>query len=68
MVGRYLQQDVGVEMVLHIDGRELRPSILGRKEPLQLGWTSWLVSSTPYTGTFAPARFKLHDDAVPGMA
>ncbi len=68
MVGRYLQQDVGVEMVLHIDGRELRPSILGQKEPLQLGWTSWLVSSTPYTGTFAPARFKLHDDAVPGMA
>ncbi|WP_293602942.1 type VI secretion system baseplate subunit TssG [Polaromonas sp. 16-63-31] len=68
MVGRYLQQDVGVEMVLHIDGRELRPCILGQKEPLQLGWTSWLVSSTPYTGTFAPARFKLHDDAVPGMA
>ena len=68
MVRRYLQQDVGVEMVLQVDGRELKPSILGQKEPLRLGWTSWLVGRTPYTGTFAPARFKLQDETVPGAA
>lgn len=68
MVRRYLQQDVGVEMVLQVDGRELRPSVLGQKEPLRLGWTSWLVGNAPYTGTFAPARFKLHDDSAAASA
>lgn len=66
MVRRYLQQDVGIEMVLRVEGRELRPSILGHKEPLRLGWTSWLVGGASYAGTFAPARFKFHDDATPG--
>ena len=64
LVRRYLQQDVGVEMVLQIDGRELKPSILGQKEPLRLGWTSWLVSSTPCAGSLDPARFRLQDDAA----
>jgi type VI secretion system protein ImpH len=64
MIRRYLQQDVGVEMVLQVEAREHKPSILGKKEPLRLGWTSWLVASNSYAGTFAPARFKLQDDAV----
>jgi type VI secretion system protein ImpH len=68
MVRRYLQQDVGVEMVLRLDPRELKPSILGVKEPLRLGWTSWLVGRSPYAGDFPPARFKLHDDAAPAAA
>jgi type VI secretion system protein ImpH len=68
MVHRYLQQDVGVEMVLRVEAREIRPSILGQKEPLRLGWTSWVVGRSPYTGNLPPARFKLHDDAVSGAA
>lgn len=66
MVRRYLQQDVGVEMALHVESRELKPSTLGQKEPLRLGWTSWLVSGAPCAGMVAPARFKLHDDAACG--
>ena len=68
MVRRYLQQDVGVEMVLRPEGSQLKPSILGPKEPLRLGWTSWLVGRAPHTATVAPARFKLHDDAAPSAA
>lgn len=66
MVRRYLQQDVGVEMVLRPEVRDVKPSILGGKEALMLGWTSWLVSSAPCAGVLAPARFKLHDDAPAG--
>ena len=68
MVRRYLQQDVGVEMVLRLEGSQLKPSILGPKEPLRLGWTSWLVGRSPPTAAVAPARFKLHDDAAPSAA
>lgn len=68
MVRRYLQQDVGVELVLRVEARELKPSVLGQKEPLRLGWTSWLVSHSPYTGYLPPARLKLHDDAAPVAA
>ena len=64
MVRRYLQQDVGVEMVLRVEGRALKPSVLGQKEPLRLGWTSWLVGQSPYKGDFVPARFKLLDDTA----
>jgi type VI secretion system protein ImpH len=64
MVRRYLQQDVGVEMVLRVDARELKPSVLGQKEPLRLGWTSWLVGQPPSTRALPPARFKLHDGAT----
>jgi type VI secretion system protein ImpH len=66
MIRRYLQQDVGVEMVLQLDAWALKPSLLTQDEPLRLGWTSWLVSGTSQLGAVAPARFKLHDVAAPG--
>ncbi|MDO9360739.1 MAG: type VI secretion system baseplate subunit TssG [Polaromonas sp.] len=65
MVRRYLQQDVGVEFALQPDIKGIRQSVLGGHEsPLRLGWTSWLVGSTPYSGTVPPARFKLQDDGA----
>jgi type VI secretion system protein ImpH len=68
MVRRYLQQDIGVEMVLRVEAREIKPSVLGQKEALRLGWTSWLVGQSPYTGNLPPARFRLHDNAAPAAA
>jgi len=64
MIRRYLQQDLGVELVLHLDSRETQPSMLSRKEPMRLGWTSWIVGSrTPGSG-LPPARFKLTEDDI----
>jgi type VI secretion system protein ImpH len=65
MIRRYLQQDVGVELVLHLDGRESVPSVLSQKQPLRLGWTSWIVGSRRPNAGLPPARFKLiEDDSV----
>lgn len=63
MVRRYLQQDLDVDIVLQMNASDHQPAVLGRKEPLRLGWTSWLVSSTPGTRPLTPARLKLHDAA-----
>jgi type VI secretion system protein ImpH len=62
MIRRYLQQDVGVELVLHLDSRERPSSVLTQKEPMRLGWTSWIVGNAKPVAGVPPARFKLADD------
>jgi type VI secretion system protein ImpH len=62
LIRRYLQQDVGVELVLHLEGREPVPSVLTQKEPLRLGWTSWIVGGRRAGASLPPARFKLIED------
>ena len=68
MIRRYLQQDVGVELVLHLEERESVPSVLTQKQPLRLGWTSWIVGSRRPGAALPPARFKLIEDDPIGQA
>jgi type VI secretion system protein ImpH len=64
MIRRYLQQDVGVEMVLHVKHAELGATRLGAASPLRLGWTSWLVGAPGSSSGVPPARFRLLDDGM----
>jgi type VI secretion system protein ImpH len=68
MIRRYLQQDVGVELVLQLDNREPLPTVLTQKEPMRLGWTSWIVGSSRSAAGLPPARFKLTDDNAVAQA
>jgi type VI secretion system protein ImpH len=68
MIRRYLQQDVGVELVLHLEDREPVPSVLTQKEPLRLGWTSWIAGGRRPSAGLPPARFKLIEDDLVGQA
>ena len=64
MTRRYLQQDLDIDMVVHVAAREVSPTVLGSKEPLRLGWTSWLVSGSTRVGALPPVRFKLNEVAA----
>ena len=64
MVLRYLQQDISVEVELQLDKKEIMPTVLGQKEPLRLGLTSWLMGSAPRNVNIPPARFTIEAHAV----
>jgi type VI secretion system protein ImpH len=62
MIRRYLQQDMGVEMVLHLDHKEAPPTVLTQKQPMRLGWTSWIAGGRRPGQALPPTRFKLTED------
>jgi type VI secretion system protein ImpH len=64
MTRRYLQQDLDIDMVLHVAVRDIPLTVLGSHQPLQLGLTSWLVSGTTRVGALPPVRFKLNEVAA----
>lgn len=63
MVRRYLSQDLDVEMVLNVRPDGLPPLMLSARQPVRLGWTSWLVSG-PAASELPPVRFKLSVSAM----
>lgn len=65
LVGRYLPQDVTVDVVLELDRRESRPLVLRRSDEVRLGWTSWLSSSAADRKPLPPARFTLNPVVEP---
>ncbi len=46
LVKFYAPAHLAFDVVLHIQGKEIPPLILGEKEKPALGWTTWLVSLT----------------------
>ena len=67
MVLRYLQQDISVEIELQLDKKEVLPTVLGQKEPLRLGLTSWLMGSAPRHVSIPPARYTIEAHAVTSL-
>ena len=67
MVRRYLQQDLDVEVILALKPDDQPLMVLGQKESLRLGWTSWLVTRTDGSKPLPPARFKLYDASQPSV-
>jgi type VI secretion system protein ImpH len=66
MVLRYLQQDISVEVELQLDKKEVLPTVLGQKEPLRLGLTSWLMGSAPRNVSIPPACYTIEAHAIAG--
>ena len=66
LVLRYLQQDISVEIELQLDKKDVAPTVLGQKEPLRLGLTSWLMGAAPRNVSIPPARYTIESHAVPG--
>lgn len=64
MVRRYLPQDLDAEIVLQVQPSDLSPAKLDTKQPLRLGWTSWLVSRPTSSAELPPVRFKLAESVV----
>ncbi len=59
LVRRYLPQDLDVEMVLEVQPDDLPTATLSVRQPMRLGWTSWLVSRQAPSRELPPVRFKL---------
>ncbi|RYY63573.1 MAG: type VI secretion system baseplate subunit TssG, partial [Comamonadaceae bacterium] len=57
LVSRYVQQELQVELVLHVAQRDVRRATLGAAGGMRLGWTSWLATAP--AGTPPPARLRL---------
>lgn len=66
MVLHYLQQDISVEVELQLDKKEIVPTVLGQKEPLRLGLTSWLMGAAPRNVSIPPARYTIEAHALRG--
>ncbi len=64
MVRRYLPQDMDVEIVLEVEPEDLPPAVLDSRQPLRLGWTSWLVSRAASKTPLPAVHFKLAEAAV----
>ena len=64
MARRYLPQDLDVEMVLQVRPDDLPPLTLSGRQPVRLGWTSWLVSHSTASSELPPVRFKLGESAM----
>lgn len=65
MVRRYLPQDLDAEIVLEVRSDDLPPAKLDARQPLRLGWTTWLVSKPAPEKELPPVRFKLAESAIP---
>lgn len=63
LVRRYVQQDMGVELVLHPKAAEKHPLILGGGDSSRLGWTSWILTSAAPADGKEPCRFALQEHA-----
>jgi len=73
LVARYVQQELGVELVLAVDEAQVGALRLGgthrggtsRSEPPRLGWTSWLTAGAHRNRRLPPARLRLGASRVP---
>ncbi|MEP6789869.1 MAG: type VI secretion system baseplate subunit TssG [Ramlibacter sp.] len=66
LIGRYVQQDLQVEMVLKPAARDIKRSMLGHAGGMRLGWTSWLVGSQHADAAYAPVRLRVNTVATAG--
>lgn len=64
MVLRYLQEDISVEIELQLNKKEVLPTVLGQKEPLRLGLTTWLMGATPRNVNIPSARYTIEAHAI----
>ncbi|MBI2771770.1 MAG: type VI secretion system baseplate subunit TssG [Burkholderiales bacterium] len=66
LIGRYVQQELQVDLVLRPVQRDIRRSVLGHAGSMRLGWTSWLAGGTDGQAPHAPVRLRMNTVAAAG--